>query len=139
MSEPQNKMSKFKQEISQDKRKLISTKILKKYPDRIPIIVEPCREIDPKIKRRKFLVPSDVTMGFLIFEIRKYMDSLNSDSGITFYVHNRTVSRYTNFFRSTELDISLVPISRIVSVIYNEYKDEDGFLYLVYAKENIFG
>ncbi len=43
----------FKLENSYEKRKKLSSKILLTYPDRIPVIIEPHKDIDPKISFSK--------------------------------------------------------------------------------------
>ncbi|CAH6420035.1 Hypothetical protein HVR_LOCUS1075 [uncultured virus] len=64
---------KFKQEISFAKREQLARRIIDTYPDSVPIIIEPYNESDPKILRKKFLVPHDSTMFHVISEIRKHI------------------------------------------------------------------
>lgn len=107
---------------------------MNKYLDRIPVVVEPLKNTDPKIKRRKFLVPSDVTMGFVIHRIREYMDHIKSKHAVTFYVYNqpcnKTVSlnnlyTYEKSYVSNFYNLSLLPISNILNNIYKHHKDSD--------------
>ena len=64
----------YKNKKSFDERLDETTKILEKYPDRIPCIIEKS-EIDksilPNIDKSKFLIPNDLTMSQLIYIIRK--------------------------------------------------------------------
>lgn len=48
-----------------------SDKVLKKYPERIPVIVEPLIKDIVNIDKNKFIVSKDMTFGQLIYIIRK--------------------------------------------------------------------
>jgi len=112
----------FKNKYSLEKRKEVAQRIRSKYPDRIPVIVEksPKSKV-PEIDKKKFLVPSDITIGKFIFEIRKHIP-LSAEQAIFLFVKD-----------------SLPPSADLVSTIYNQHKDEDGFLYITYSGENTFG
>jgi GABA(A) receptor-associated protein len=64
---------KFKSELPFEKRKEESTRVLCKYPDRIPIICEKsegkANDI-PSIDKRKYLVPVDLTVSQFLYIIR---------------------------------------------------------------------
>ena len=115
---------KFKQRIILEDRKKESLRILSKYPERIPIRVERashCNDIN-EIDRQKFLVPADLTMGQFIFVVRKRIN-LDSSKGLYFFVNKK----------------GMIPTSELMSNVYHNYKDEDGFLYIEYAGESTFG
>ncbi|XP_017299195.1 uncharacterized protein LOC103508318 isoform X2 [Diaphorina citri] len=62
----------YKEEHPFEKRKAEGEKIRRKYPDRVPVIVEKA----PKARigdldKKKYLVPSDLTVGQFYFLIRK--------------------------------------------------------------------
>lgn len=117
----------FKQQHTFTNRKKDSLRIRMKYPGMIPIICE--RKITgsygvnilPEIDKKKFLVPSDLTVGSFIMIIRKRM-KLRSEYAI-FLIFNDRLFSSTDFF----------------SNIYENCKDEDGFLYCIYSQENTFG
>ena len=112
----------FKLKNTFENRKADSDKILLKYPNRIPIIVEKASKCSlNKIDKHKYLVPNDLNMNQFIYIIRKRIKLDNSQS-IFFIVGNNVCP-------------SNVPLSSI----YEEHKDEDGFLYIVYTSENTFG
>lgn len=116
-------LSQFKQEFDFETRKGESTRIKEKYQDRIPIIVERSHKSDiADIDKKKYLVPNDITIGQFVYIIRKRIE-LTSEKAI---------------FLFTEKN-SIPPTSCLVSEIYDQYKNDDGFLYLVYAGENTFG
>mmetsp|Transcript_4476 Transcript_4476/g.13660 ORF Transcript_4476/g.13660 Transcript_4476/m.13660 type:complete len:120 (+) Transcript_4476:172-531(+) len=113
----------FKEQHAMSKRMDVSKKILEKYPDRIPVIVEKMPKSDvPEIEKKKFLVPVDITVGRFAHEIRKHMQTFNPEKALYLFVNN-----------------VLPPTAALMSQIYHQYKDEDGFLYIKYAGETTFG
>ena len=114
--------SEFKELNSFEDRLKESNKILSKYSDKIPIILERYKTKDLKnIQKKKYLLPKDITAGQFLFIIRKKID-LSSEKSI--YLFNQN---------------SLLSSNTIISDIYNKYKDDDNFLYLFYDTENTFG
>jgi len=112
----------FKSEHPFEKRVETAQKIRTKYPNRIPVIVEKVEGSDvPEIEKKKFLVPDDITVGKLVYEIRKNM-KLSADKAIFLFVGNTTPSS-----------------SATMDFIYSKYRDEDGFLYVKYSNESTFG
>jgi GABA(A) receptor-associated protein len=75
----------------------------------------------PPIDKQKFLVPLDCTVGKFNYEIRKHIQ-LSPEKTIFLFVNN-----------------TIPPTSAMMSQIYDQYKDEDGFLYVTYSGENFFG
>jgi len=98
-----------------------SNKVLIKYPERIPIIVEPFTDDIVKIDKNKFIVSKDMTFGQLIYIIRKRIN-INSDIALFFSING-----------------VLCPLSTDIESIYNDNKSEDNFLYVKYTTENTFG
>ncbi|POS81154.1 microtubule associated protein 1A/1B [Diaporthe helianthi] len=159
--------SKFKDEHPFEKRKAEAERIRQKYLDRIPVsssydIPHPSREQSPPvpddarrrclsqppvspaeqqltrflsqvicekveksdiatIDKKKYLVPADLTVGQFVYVIRKRI-KLSPDKAIFIFV-----------------DEVLPPTAALMSSIYEEHKDEDGFLYITYSGENTFG
>ncbi|KAF7810088.1 autophagy-related protein 8f [Senna tora] len=112
----------FKQEHDLEKRRAEAARIRDKYPDRIPVIVEKAERSDiPSIDKKKYLVPADLTVGQFVYVIRKRI-KLSAEKAIFIFVDN-----------------VLPPTGAIMSAIYEEKKDEDGFLYVTYSGENTFG
>ena len=113
----------YKKDNTFEERIAESTKILNKYPDKIPIIIE--KSINDNlldtIDRNKYLVPKDLTVGQIIHIIRKRL-KLNPTIGIFIFCNN-----------------ALIPTSNNIFNVYNNYKDEDLFLYFTYSGENTFG
>ncbi|XP_059651581.1 autophagy-related protein 8f [Cornus florida] len=112
----------FKQEHEFEKRRAEAARIREKYPDRIPVIVEKAERSDiPNIDKKKYLVPAELTVGQFVYVIRKRI-KLSAEKAIFIFVDN-----------------VLPPTGAIMSTIYDEKKDEDGFLYVTYSGENTFG
>ena len=112
----------FKNTHDFNKRKLESSRIMLKYPDRIPIIVEKHNNSDiPQIDKKKYLVPNELTVGQFVYVIRKRI-KLTADKAIFIFVNN-----------------NLPSTGSLMSQIYKEGKDMDGFLYVTYSSENTFG
>lgn len=113
----------FKKKHSFDDRKVESKKIMQKYDDRIPVIVHK----DPKskmqdINKNKFLTPGDLTLAQFIYVIRKRIK----------------IDETTSLFVFVDETV-LAPTSHTMASLYNSHKDKDGFLYLLYCSENVFG
>ena len=115
-------MPAFKQEHPLERRKSEAERIRAKYPDRIPVICEKSDRSDiPDIDKKKYLVPADLTVGQFIYVIRKRI-KLPPERAIFIFVNN-----------------VIPPTAHLMSTIYEEQKDEDGFLYITYSGENTFG
>ena len=112
----------FKDEFTLEARTEESIKIMKKYPSRIPIIVEKCSKCDfHEIDKRKYLVPKDLNINQFIFIVRKRI-KLDASEAIFLMVDN-----------------ILCPSNTNIGDIYDSHHNEDGFLYITYSSENTFG
>ena len=100
-------------------RKGEAERIKAKYMDRIPVICEKANGSDiPDIDKKKYLVPTDLTVGQFVYVIRKRI-KLAPEKAIFILVK------------------SVLPnTSSLMSTLYDEHKDEDGFLYVTYSGEN---
>ena len=120
-------LSAFRGSMPADQRKAESSRVLEKYPDRVPIICEraACHNTGsamvPKLDKTKFLVPQDLTAGQFIYVIRKRLQLPPSQSLFIF------------------IDGCIPPSSELLHSIYTRHKDGDGFLYVSYSGENTFG
>lgn len=108
--------------MNTEKRRSEAQRIRTKYADRIPVICEKDERSDiPDIDKKKYLVPQDLTVGQFVYVIRKRI-KLSSEKAIFIFINN-----------------VLPPTAALMSKVYNDYKDEDGFLYVQYSGENTFG
>jgi GABA(A) receptor-associated protein len=95
--------------------------ILKKYPDRIPIILVKHNSRCPNLDKYKYLASHDMTISTLLYHIRK-RTKLKPEEAIYLSV-NGTV------YNASEL----------ILTIYKKEKELDQFLYITYSIENTFG
>jgi GABA(A) receptor-associated protein len=112
----------FKNKFSFDKRHKEANRIILKYPDRIPIIVEKKNNSKMSdIDKNKYLVPGDLTMGQFIYVIRKRL-KLKSHEAIFLFINRKLINN-----------------TQFVKDVYYANLDEDNFMYVTYCCENTFG
>ena len=113
----------YKNTISLQERKDEVKRVLEKYPDRIPIVCERNTKSKntPDIDKNKYLVPNDLTVGQFLYVIRKRLN-ITSDKALFLFINGMIPSS-----------------SSYICSIYDENKDEDGYLYILYSFENVFG
>lgn len=114
----------FKRRNSYTSRVRMTNRILKKYPGRIPVIVEPyvTDSSIPILDKTKFLVPADVTLDQFKAIIYKRLD-ISPSEAIYLFCNNKLLSSGNHQFH----------------YIYSFHKDKDGFLYFYYSLENTYG
>ena len=64
----------FRAQITEENRAAESKRILEKYPERVPCIVERNEDDSsdlPEVDKKKYLVPRDLTVGQFMYVIRK--------------------------------------------------------------------
>ena len=143
----------YKHEHSLEQRRFESERIRRRYPDRTPVIVQPllsssstsssmlstslfrsfssssssssaCNEITlARLDNEKFLVPSELSFGQFAYNIRRRL-RLRAEHALFFYI---------GVYGKQPI------LSSTMEVLYNENKDTDGFLYVCYADEKVFG
>uniref|UniRef100_A0A8C1F4H3 Uncharacterized protein n=1 Tax=Cyprinus carpio carpio TaxID=630221 RepID=A0A8C1F4H3_CYPCA len=107
----------YKEEHPFEKRRSEGEKIRKKYPDRVPVIVEKA----PKARigdldKKKYLVPSDLTVGQFYFLIRKRIH-LRAEDALFFFVNNvipptsATMGQLYQVSLSLSLSLTLIGLS----------------------------
>ena len=107
-----------------------SNRILAKHPNLIPIIISADEKIG-KLKKNKFLCPSDISFSQFLCSVRKQI-TINSSQAIYAFCDNKILC-------STSL----------MNTIYHEYMEKknnivgrekyDRFMYLTICTENTFG
>ena len=80
------------------------------WPLASQVIVEKAEKSDiPDLDKKKYLVPADLTVGQFVYVIRKRI-KLSPEKAIFVFVNN-----------------VLPPTAALMSSIYDEHKDDDGF------------
>merc|ERR1712032_367599 len=121
-------MACVQKESTFEKRSAESQRILSKYPDRIPVICEraPHSEL-PDIDKKKFLVPGTMLCGEFKYIIHKHINqtastTISADQTIYLFVNGTSPKT-----------------GALMSEVHEQYKDEDGFLYIQFSAENTLG
>lgn len=111
----------FKEKKLED-RKNQALDIIKKYPERCPVIVtkDPTCSL-PSLSTHKFLVPRDITVSQFIHTI-KNRNKIDASVALFVFINNTMPST-----------------SQRMGNIYKKYKSDDYFLYIQYTSENTFG
>ena len=116
--------SKFKEENpDKKKRKELSESLIKENPGKIPVIFE--KEETSKledIKKTRYLLDQNFTVGDFLKMVRKHM-KLNE--GEALYLSVKAKYNLTS--------------EKVMGDIYELYKDNDGFLYIMYSSQVIMG
>ncbi|XP_077294073.1 microtubule-associated protein 1 light chain 3 gamma-like [Arctopsyche grandis] len=98
--------------------------IRSKFPTKIPLIVERYykeRSL-PTLDKSKFLVPQEITMSQFLVIIRNRMKLLPNQA-LYLLIANR----------------SMLSMSHTMAQAYTDYASDDGFLYITYASQEMFG
>ena len=97
-------------------------KVTQTHPDKVPVILEraPSAEV-PDVDKNKYLLPKEYTVSDFLGVIRK-RTNLTKEQALFVYVDG------------------IIPASNAMfGTIYEQHKDKDGFLYVVYTGESSFG
>ena len=84
----------FKEENCFEKRKLESERVRRKYPDRIPVVVEKLQKSQlPSLKNSRFLVESDSTIAQFLYTIRRRLmeHDLRPTESVFFFIDETLV------------------------------------------------
>jgi GABA(A) receptor-associated protein len=113
----------FKEKSSLKDRLQKSAKLMKKNPDQIPIIVEKFHNCKDKIdiKPKKFLVAKNPPFLNFLYSLKEdnLVGELPSDKDLVLYNYDK-----------------LLDTNEPIGNIYNKYKDDDGFLYLIFSTKS---
>ncbi|XP_069737641.1 microtubule-associated proteins 1A/1B light chain 3C-like [Phaenicophaeus curvirostris] len=114
----------FKQRKSLATRMHEVTEIRIKYPNKIPVVVERYQKEKnlPPLTRTKFLVSQDLPLSQFVVTLRTRL-CLGSSQTFYLLVNNK----------------GLPNMAITMQELYQDNKDEDGFLYLTYASQEMFG
>ena len=112
----------FKQKYTFEARQKESSRVLNTYQEKIPIICEKHNTSTIlNIDKNKYLAPFNISVAQFIYIIRRRM-SLPSEKAIFIFING------------------IIPASSSLLLdYYIQHKDPDGFLYITFASENVFG
>ena len=98
-----------------------SEDILKIHQNKIPIVIQLSENSNIKLDKLKYIVPVDFTLQQFHCILNKYINN-NEKQSVIMFINN------------------MLPVSsESIGTLYNQYKDNDGFLYINIRKENTFG
>lgn len=123
---------KFHGTLTLAERKKQAQTIKTRYPTRIPVIVDRAKKSDPLLDKFKFLVPADLSLSQFTYVVRKRLGK-------------GALSQYEALFWYSFQDGDnnnkgqILCMSDLVANLYDQYKDDSGFLTLIYSKESTFG
>ena len=96
------------------------------HPDKIPVIIDRGSQETPKLKKNKFLISKDKTLGELIIILKKFIitngSGFNEKQAIFLFING-------NIYSS----------SKTINEIYETVKPDDLYLKIIYSVENCFG
>ena len=124
----------YKNNHTIEERKSETLKIKNKYSDKIPVIVtkEPSSQLN-NITKEKYLVPFDMTIGQFMSVIRE-KTSIGQEQAINIFLIDYNNN---NILASTSASFESLYIQYVEKEINN--KNYDGYIYLIYTGENVFG
>ena len=104
-------------------RQAQSFRLVKRFPDRVPVIIDRANRNAPKLDRNKYIIDSHDTISQVIYLLRKRLD-LSPHQAIFFFFENTLLSG----------NMTVSQIRHLSSLKHN-----DGFTYLFYSLEDTFG
>lgn len=105
-----SKLDEYKNLTLEDRRNY-SSELMKENPLRVPILVS-SENGKLKLKTQEFLVPKQLKIIHFTATLRRSMN-LDPENAIYLYIQNHMIKQ-----------------DRFIAEIYEQYKEEDGFLYI---------
>ena len=123
--QPINQILKYNEITSFEERKKRSNSLLLKYTDKYPVILEKSKKDKylPHMDKSKLLVSYDMTVSTILQILKKNLN-IKETTAIYIMIADKNI---------------MLSGSQSISYIYDNYKNDDGFLYLEYCTENVFG
>ncbi|CAM4615721.1 microtubule-associated protein 1 light chain 3 gamma [Siphateles boraxobius] len=114
----------FKQRKCLETRKDEVCTIRSKFPNKLPVIVERyLRETKlPLLDKTKFLVPYELALGQFLSLLRSKI-ALEASQALYLLISGKNMSC----------------LSTSMGEVYSQFRDPDGFLYITYASQDMFG
>ena len=118
--------SSYKLEFTKKERLENSTKLIDQNKGQIPVICE--KDEKSKMKaliKTKYLIKKEITVDQFIGTLRRKLQLDSNDA--LFLLANCQNNKYA------------IVGTESIGNIYDKYKDEDGFLYIIYSNEKVWG
>ena len=112
---------KYREKYSLEYRLNEANKIMQKYPNKVPIIVECDNPTEFGLEKSKFIVPCDINIGQFIMMVRNRVN-IKPNENLYIFVNNTIPSTYS-----------------LIYDIYTKNKEKDNMLYITICKEATFG
>ncbi|KAK3535879.1 hypothetical protein QTP70_021178 [Hemibagrus guttatus] len=98
--------------------------IRSKFPNKLPVIVERCIQEKrlPLLDKTKFLVPHELTIGQFLCLLRSKI-ALEASQALYLLISGKNMCSMT----------------ASMGEVYSQHRDTDGFLYMTYASQDMFG
>src|SRR5438094_2873999 len=94
-------------------------RVLKKFPDSVPVVVEVAPGRDPvELTRRKFLVPRDLTAGQFMGVLRRRI-KIAPTAALFLLIDRRTPD-------NKPVGQVMPPCAATMGAVYEEHRDENG-------------
>jgi hypothetical protein len=119
-------MNHYQKDKSFDERKKESKIAMEKHPNNVPVYVM-SKSIN--IKKSKYLIPKNMSVLRLVSTLRTKHE-LKGHEAMYLYFENS---------KSPNKQLILPVTSRVMFEAYEDYADEDGFLYAFIEREATFG
>jgi GABA(A) receptor-associated protein len=103
--------------------------LLSKYPERVPVVISSTSFKMHGLNR--FIVPFDMTIAQFMLILREKVE-LQKEEAIFIFI------KEIDSDNNCKSDI-LAPVSTSIGPLYNQYKDKNLVLNLIYEKEQVFG
>ncbi len=105
--------------------------LIQKYPDRVPIVISSISHKSHGTNR--FIVPVDMTVASFMTLLRKKVKLAPSE---TIFIFIKKNAKTDNTVSKGDI---IAPTSSTLGSLYEQHKDENLVLNLIYEKENVFG
>ena len=104
-----------------EQKRNYALRLLKKYPDTIPIILKKSNRYVPDLDKYKFIVPKEMTISQFIYAVRKRI-KLGQDQSLFVFFGRELLNNMSTIYE-----------------IYETHRSDDDILYGMYSLENTFG
>lgn len=144
-------IKRYKEIVSFDERRAESLRLITKYPDKIPVICEymgsnilesiaSCTQTGGEfLKTIQSFQPVDKRWGYVLSPAKMLVPS-NKNFGVVLMELRRRFAIPPHSTLFTLINNKITPnFSSTMFFLYITYKDEDGFLYVYFGEENVFG